>query len=62
MEKAAPFIPLVAPPMNLVCFILNLIPGLGTIIATFLNKEGFKPMILVVGILQLFLTSIGAWI
>ena len=46
------------PTMGLICFIANIgWPGLGTIIAGFINKDAMMNN-LIVGILQMFLTCI----
>ena len=54
----------VSPPMHIVLFIVNIfLPGVGTIISSFIGKEGFNMMALVFGVLQLVLTSfLVGWI
>ena len=54
----------VNPPIHIILFIVNIFcPGWGTIISSFIGKEGFCMNALIFGLLQFFLSwTIVCWI
>ena len=51
-------------PMHIVCFILNIfVPGCGSVISAFLDKNGMNSNALIFGLIQFFLSwTIICWI